>query len=313
MTERVELTCLPLNYNGIDLLKQCLPSVLQAAEASSVKAEVAVVDNASTDDSLNWLKREHPGMKVFALKENRILASYNEVLRELQSPYVMLLNNDMILNPDTIAPLMARIASDPKIFAVSPKVEADDLQEQYLCRRAGVFRRGHIAIKPMPKGSGGALYFHGGAAVIRREVFLQLGGFDPRLFYFEDNDLSWRAWRAGWRCCFEPESSVFHLAGRTTAVVHGREGKKRALKEKASNLFILKNIHDPAMMGNFVFWFILKALKGLVTFDGHRLWSTGETLVHLPYALSRRNRKGLSDLDIFKAIEQSDPILPNQS
>src|SRR5207249_2909859 len=94
-----------LNFNGRALLAECLPSILEAAARAPVACAVTVVDNGSTDGSLDDLARHWPRLAVVR-EPNRGLASFNHVLARLDEPVVLLLNNDVKLAPDAVAPLL---------------------------------------------------------------------------------------------------------------------------------------------------------------------------------------------------------------
>src|SRR5207302_488307 len=93
---------LVLNYNGLGLLKECLPSVWEACLKSPVPCKLSVVDNASTDGSSGWLKSSLPEVGWIAASENRILFSYNAVVAQVPEDAVLLLNNDIKVEPDFI-------------------------------------------------------------------------------------------------------------------------------------------------------------------------------------------------------------------
>ncbi|MBF0244517.1 MAG: glycosyltransferase family 2 protein [Planctomycetes bacterium] len=307
-----ELILMPLNYKGRDLLEGCLPSVLAAAGKSPLKTEVWVIDNASDDGSEELVRDGFPSVRFVKLEQNLCLQAYNCVLAEASCPYVLLLNNDIRPEGDFITPLLRRLESSPEALGVSPAITADQENERYPVRRGGRFFHGHLAPVPLAPGAGACLYLHGAAMLVRREKFLALGGFDPIFFYMEDNDLSYRAWMRGWSSLFEPSASAFHLAGVTTARVHGGSESKRALKEKASNLFVIKNISDPLFLADFLFWSFLKILKMMVLFDRYRLRAFRETLKLLPLALKGRPKGRLqSDRQILRALMKHElPPLP---
>lgn len=278
---------MPLNYNGRDLLEKCLPGMLDEADSCPLPAELWVVDNNSSDDSRELVRSSFPKARWVGFRENRVLAAYNDALRNCQAPYVMLLNNDMLLKRGCLASLLRRLESDSGYFAVSPAIEAEDPADLFLRRRLGRFFHGHLGCVEAEPGPGGCLYFFGGAALVRRELFLELGGFDPIFFYMEDNDLSYRAWRRGHPCVFEPSARAFHIGSATTKRVHGA-GRKRGLKEKAANLFVIKNVQEPSWLLNFAFWSIMKTAKMAFCMDGTRAWAWKETLRRLPGAMAGR-------------------------
>jgi N-acetylglucosaminyl-diphospho-decaprenol L-rhamnosyltransferase len=104
---RVDRTAiLVLNYNGRDLLAECLPTLVEAVRRSPVPCAVAVVDNDSTDDSLAYLASNWPGLEIIR-ELNKGLASFNAVLARRDEPVVLLLNNDVKLAPDAVGPMLA--------------------------------------------------------------------------------------------------------------------------------------------------------------------------------------------------------------
>src|SRR5262245_34338284 len=110
-----------LNYNGRDLLLECLPSIVEAAAKSPVPCPVTVIDNASADDSLEILRKSFPGVRVIARKENTVLCAFNDAARESRADVVFLLNNDLKADPDFVAPLMRIFEEKPDAFLAAPK------------------------------------------------------------------------------------------------------------------------------------------------------------------------------------------------
>jgi GT2 family glycosyltransferase len=303
-----KLTLMPLNYNGCHLLKKCLPSWLEAkAHCEALiqgSVDLWVIDNASSDDSEDWLREHHPEITWLGYDENLILGAYNDALARCESPYVMILNNDVLLKKQSLEPLLRRMELDPLAFGVMPRIEADLELEKVQGRLIGRFFHGHVGHQSRCDGPGGTLYLHGAAMVVNRQRFIDLGGFDPLFFYQEDNDLSFRAWREGWHCWFEPSAVVHHLGSQTTAEVHRGVVDRRAIKEKANNLFVLKNIQDVSCLLNFSFWTVLKTLKMILKLDRGRFWAYSETIKFLGEILNQRKaQKKLSDEKVMKLAE----------
>ena len=298
------LTVMPLNFNGRPLLEVCLPSWKEALAHCSDSTDLWVLDNASEDDSEAWLQEHHPDVKWVGYSENKILASYNRALASCASPYVMILNNDVQLMPLCLDPLLAILKKDPDAFGVMPSIHADLPEERVLRRLNGRFFHGHLGHVPLAEGAGGTLYLHGAAMMVDRLKFLALGGFDSLFFYQEDNDISYRAWRKGWHCWFEPQSEVYHMGSQTTAKVHVGIIDRRAIKERANHYFVLKNIQSPLWLLNFSGWSVLKVLKMLVTFDLGRAWAWKETFLALPdLRRSRRLQPRISDDEVLRRVE----------
>jgi GT2 family glycosyltransferase len=185
-----------------------------------------------------------------------------------------------------------------------PSIQADLPEERVQRRLSARFFHGHLGHVPLAEGSGGTLYLHGAAMVVDRLKFLELGGFDPLFFYQEDNDISYRAWRKGWHCWFEPLSQVYHMGSQTTGKVHVGHVDRRAIKERASHFFIIKNIQSPWWLLNFFGWSLLKTLKMLATFDLGRAWAWKETFLKLPKLLKSRSLESrISDAEIIQRVE----------
>jgi GT2 family glycosyltransferase len=123
-----------LNYNGVSLLRQFLPSVVQ----HSGPAEVIVADNGSTDDSLELLAKEFPNVRVVTLDKNfGFCGGYNRALREIKADYYVLLNSDVEVTPGWILPLKALLDNDPSIASVQPKILAFRARELFEYAGAG--------------------------------------------------------------------------------------------------------------------------------------------------------------------------------
>lgn len=292
------LTVSPLNFNGLDLLKLSMDSWLESCEHCHHGAQLHVLDNASKDGSLDWLRENYADVPVKAMEKNQILQAYNSFFQEIHTEYVMILNNDVRLNRNSLTPLIDRLDQDPDALGVTPRIIEGE--GGTLCRKGGKFFHGHLSLVDLDDRAGGTLLLHGAAVVVRRDRFLELGGFDPAFFYFEDNDLSYRAWRKGYTCWFEPASEVEHTPSSTTDEVYRGVVNRRALKEKGSLLFILKNIRKASWLWNTFFWTLLKMLKMILTLDRSRWWALKEFFrcAHM-VTPSRKESSGLSDEEIL--------------
>jgi GT2 family glycosyltransferase len=239
---------LVLNYNGRSLLAECLPSIVDAARRARVACPVTIVDNGSTDGSLDDLARNWPAIAVVR-EENRGLASFNRVLARLDEPVVLLLNNDVKLAPDAIAPLLAAFDEHDDALFAAPKCWSFDGLEyegmrtrvrtrfglvQGMCRVPG--HEAFVDRADLTAASGPVL------AVDRRR-FLTLEGYDPLYFpgRIEDLDLGFRGWMAGWKGYYVPESVAYHRGFGSFGPAFGREGCDR-LAARNTLLFAWKNL-----------------------------------------------------------------------
>jgi N-acetylglucosaminyl-diphospho-decaprenol L-rhamnosyltransferase len=237
-----------LNYNGHALLVECLPSIVEAGARSPVPCAVTVVDNGSTDSSLDELAQNWP--KVGVLREpNRGLVSFNHVLARLDEPVVLLLNNDVKLDPEAVAPLLAAFADhDDALFSAPLCWSFDGLTYEGMrtCVRTrfglvqGMSRvPGHERLIGRPDLTAAA----GPILAVDREKFLALGGYDPLYFpgRIEDLDLGFRGWMAGWKGYYIPSSVAYHRGFGSFEPAFGRRGCDR-LAARNSLLFAWKNL-----------------------------------------------------------------------
>ncbi len=217
----VRLTVVVLNYNGRTLLEAILPSL---AAQTFVAFRIVVVDNGSSDDSLDFLRKNWPAVEVVALPENvGVTAALNVCLGTATSEFVGLLNNDLELEPTCLAHLVAELDRHPRIGSVTPKMldYADrgviDGAGDVLNWRGGGRRRGH-GERDDGRYDHAAEVFGpcGGAALYRRAVLDVVGGFDEAYFaYYEDVDWAFRAQLAGFGCRYVPTAVLYHHGSAT--------------------------------------------------------------------------------------------------
>jgi N-acetylglucosaminyl-diphospho-decaprenol L-rhamnosyltransferase len=252
-----------LNYNGQSLLAECLPSVLRAASASRHRCDVAVIDNDSSDDSVEWLGADFPSVQVLR-RPNRGLCSYNDVVGSLAGRIAVLLNNDVKLAEDCIDPLVAPLLDEHSdCFMTAPRCYRFD-QETYegfrtavlwrwgLIQATALFPGHHRTVhEPGPTASAGA------AMAVDCRKFVELGGFDPLYLpgRLEDLDLAFRAFLDGYCACYVPEALAWHQGMATFGPRFGTEGCDE-LALRNTLLFEWKNLRHPAD--------IARALAGLV-------------------------------------------------
>ena len=251
------------NWNGRDLLEKNLPSIL-AAFGSNSKHELIVVDNASTDGSVEFLREAFPDVTVLGLDENLGFGGgSNAGIRAACNDVVFLLNNDMRLAPDSIDPLLDGFR-DPRVFAVTSQIYFSDpdkrreetglTQGQWL---EGQLRVDH-RIDPHVDELFPTFYAGGGSSAFDRRKFLELGGFDPLMepFYYEDTDVSYGSWKRGWVILYEPRSVVYH-DHRGTIGKHFSEAYIQSVLQKNRLLFVWKNIHEwRRLAGHFGWLFV---------------------------------------------------------
>jgi len=274
-----------LNYNGRHLLQENLASVVCAAQKVKGGCEVMVLDNLSTDGSVEFVKEHYPGVTVEAAPSNRILFSYNELCQRIRHKYVAILNNDLRLREDSLSVLLPHFAA-PDVFAVSAVLLDAEGTTITRPRSLAGSRRGLFQGVLVEANEAAPTLDAGGCAVFDREKLVALGGFDELYwpFYWEDKDLSYVAWKRGYRVLVEPRSLMCHRHHATIQV----NSQNQAVDLCNAHLFFWKNITDPGMMAKHLVW--LAFLIPWRAVRGHRPYIRGvwTALRKLPQALKRR-------------------------
>ena len=293
-----------LNYNGVKYLQQFLPSVLSTQYESY---EVVVADNGSTDDSILFLQNNFPTVKILTSATNEGFAGgYNWALKNIQADYFVLLNSDVEVTPNWIAPMVELLSSDKNIAACQPKLLSQ--KEPGLFEYAGAaggwidglgypFSRGRvfdICEKDQAQYDNNALIFwaSGAAMMIRSNVFHELDGFDASFFaHQEEIDLCWRIQLKGYKiyCC--PAAIVYHVGAGTLP----RGGRKVFLNFRNNLIMLCKNLPFSEILWKLPFRLALDAIsawKGL--FSGDTFFFTAIVKAHfalISYILSGKVKR----------------------
>ncbi len=288
-----------LNYNGRALLEACLPSIVVAAKASPVPCGVTVIDNDSDDESIAYLAEKWPDVAVVR-EPNRGLASFNAVLARVDDPAVILLNNDVTLEPGAIGPLLASLSEHEDALFSAPQCWTFDGRE-YEGMRTRVRSRfglvqgmsrvpGHEAVVALPDLTAAA----GPALAVNRSRFLALGGYDPMYFpgRIEDLDLGFRGWLAGWRGYYVPESRAAHLGFGSFAPAYGPDGCDR-LAARNTLLFCWANLRG-LRLANHLAWLPVRLLHATATGRKAFLSAFIEAASRLGVVWSRRRSQVLA-------------------
>ncbi|MDE5610844.1 MAG: glycosyltransferase family 2 protein [Odoribacter sp.] len=242
-----------LNWNGEKLLKEYLPSVVR--HTSAAWARVVVVDNASTDASLDVLQREFPQVERVCFEMNYGFAGgYNKAIELLDEEIVVLLNSDVEVAEGWLEPLVAVLKDCPDVAAVQPKIKSwkEKTRFEYAGACGGFidelgfpFCRGRM-LEVVEEDAGQyddaveVFWCSGAALCIRRKAYLDAGGLDERFFaHMEEIDLCWRLRNAGWRLRVCPQAVVYHLGGGSLPMNHPR---KLFLNYRNNLLMLYKNL-----------------------------------------------------------------------
>ena len=251
MTNKVAVVI--LNWNGCQMLRQFLPSVVAHSEADG--GVVYVADNGSTDDSVEMLCQEFPMVRQILMDENYGFAEgYNRAIAELNEPYVVLLNSDVEVTSHWLQPLIAYMDAHPEVAACQPKILSYNEPDKFEYAGAAggfidcygyPFCRGRLMQQvELDKGQydePAEIFWASGAALfIRRNDYEAVGGLDPRFFaHMEEIDLCCRFHAIGRRVCFVPDSVVYHVGG---ASLDASDPRKTYLNFRNNLLLLHKNM-----------------------------------------------------------------------
>lgn len=232
------------NYNGGELLVKNIPFVLEAYKNKENKIfEIIVVDDASSDNSVDLLKKDFPEIKLIKHKKNRGFSSaVNTGVRMSKGDLVVLLNTDVVPSIDFLVNALPHFKNE-KVFSVS-------FHEKGYGWARGFFSDGFINHEQgsESKNAHESFWVNGGSGIFRRNMWVKLGGMDEKLlnpFYWEDIDLSYRAAKRGWFLLWEPKAKVIHEHESTMRKIP--QGYKKRVQERNQLIVIWKNITSPQL------------------------------------------------------------------
>ncbi|HEX4372789.1 MAG TPA: glycosyltransferase family 2 protein [Puia sp.] len=269
-----------LNWNGRKYLEQFLPSVVKS---SYLNKEIIVADNASTDDSIIFLKANYPGVIIISLQKNHGFAQgYNEALKQVQCDYYILLNSDVEVTENWIEPIIELMENDKTIAACQPKILSYNNKKMFEYAGAAggwidflgyPFARGRV-VDVCEKDTHQydteeAIFWASGAALfVRANAFHEVNGFDNYFFaHMEEIDLCWRLQLAGYNMYACPKSVVYHVGGGTLAK---GDPRKVFLNFRNNLIMLAKNLPAMQSIWKIPFRFlldILSAFKSLLSGD----------------------------------------------
>ena len=302
-----------LNYNGEELLPECLPSIQKAVENSPVNAQLFVIDNESTDRSLEVLRCHFPNVPVLRSK-NRFLCSFNEFVFKDHSDIVILMNNDIKVTKKFIQPLIQKFEENENAFVVSSLCW--DFSEQVYEGGLSVLQKklGWWGTQSVdPRKSGPFLYTAsvGACIAFRRDRFTNLGGFDDLYLpgTLEDLDICYRGWKKGWLAYFEPRSVIFHKGQATFRAKFG-VSKIREMATRNTYFFTWKNITDKNLLLEHFLWIIPRFLYSLLRGDFAFITGTIRAFGGIKRVCeSRRRDKTLEQISDQSILELFKPLI----
>ena len=248
-----DISVVILNWNGSAMLQRFLPSVIRYSE----EAEIIVADNGSTDHSIDILREKFPSVRILPFRENYGFAEgYNRAIQQIETPYVLLLNDDVEVTPHWLKPLLTFMNHHPEVAACQPKILSETQRElfEYAGACGGFidhlgypYCRGRI-FNHVEKDRGQydqvcpIFWATGAALLVRTDVYRKEGGLDKRFFaHMEEIDFCWRLRSRNYGIYCIPQSTVYHVGGGTLPKSHPR---KTFLNFRNNLLMLYKNLPE---------------------------------------------------------------------
>ena len=275
-----KLAIVVLNWNGQKFLAEFLPALIQYAPNY---AEVIIADNASTDNSIEFLKTNYPSVRIIQNKENGGFSKgYNDALKQVEAEYYCLLNSDVAVTENWIEPIINMLDNDPQVAVVQPKLlsYANPKIFEYAGACGGFidylgypFCRGrffeHLEDDEKQYDDAMEVFWATGAALfVRSSIYHNLNGLDEDFFaHMEEIDFCWRAKNSGYKIMVEPKSVVYHVGGGTLPKNNSR---KTYLNFRNNWFLLLKNLPKRKMLMVFLLRYPLDHIAALFFFvQGH--------------------------------------------
>ncbi len=255
-----KLAIVILNWNGSDMMRRYLPSVIRCSRGEGI--QVIVADNASSDDSISMLHSCFPDLRIIQLDQNYGFADgYNRSLRQVEAEYYLLLNSDVEIRQDGwLTPMIDFMDHHPQVSACQPKLLKllPQGEEKTMFEYAGAaggfidqygypFCRGRVfATVEDDRGQyddvASVMWTTGAAMMVRSNVYWEAGGLDAKFFaHMEEIDLCWRMRIMGYDLVCVPQSTAYHLGGAT---LNQGNPRKTFLNFRNNLLMLYKNLPE---------------------------------------------------------------------
>jgi len=263
-----------VNFNGREYLQKCLQSIM---EINYKNYEIILVDNNSTDDTIEFVKNSFPSIMIIKLDKNYGYSEPNNIgAKNAKGDFLLFLNNDTIVTPNCVNELLKVAQSDQKIAICQSlllKLNNEvDSSGDFVDNLGRAFRS-----KNRPENQKRILSARGAAMMVRKEAFWDLDGFDKDFYAsFEDVDMGWRAWIWGYKVVLVPNSIVFHVGGQTVKQIDS-EIQFHGIK---NNLVLrIANFETSYAISSIFMFFLVNAVKKLF---GYSIIKDVEQISELP-------------------------------
>jgi len=229
-----KVSIIVLNWNGKKFLKNCLGSL---AQLTYPQVEIIVVDNNSEDGSQEFVKANYQKVILIENKKNYGFAKGNNIGFEVsKGDYILILNNDTIVTPNFLNSLMKDFENNPTIACLQPQIRLFENKQlldgvgAFLTFTGFLYHFGYLKDKMQPKYNKKMKIFSakGACMLLRRKAIEKVGLFDEDFFiFFEETDLCFRLWLAGYSVMYEPKSIIYHVGGGDTTASDSYQQERR--------------------------------------------------------------------------------------
>jgi GT2 family glycosyltransferase len=285
-----DISVVILNYNGRQLLEQFLGEVIRHSSPS----EVIVADNGSTDSSIDYLRSSHSAVRIITIPSNLgFCGGYNIAMKEVTTPYAVLLNSDVLVTPGWLEPVLNILRLRPEVAAAQPKILSFHEKDRFEYAGAAggfvdslgyPFCRGRV-FDNLEKDKGQynnnqSIFWATGACLfIRTALYHKMGGLDENFFaHMEEIDLCWKLHRAGHEVMYCGDSHIYHVGGATLATGHPR---KVYYNFRNGMFLVLKHMDSAELVWKLPLRLLLDWLAAIVFLPRHPQASLSVLKAHL--------------------------------
>ncbi len=295
------------NYNGANLLAKNLPQVIKNCPG----CQIIVVDDASQDDSVNFIKTNFKKIKLIVNQKNLgFQKTVNRGANVAKGDLLLLLNSDVSPQKDFLKNALPHF-NPPNVFAVGLcDLSHEDGKIVKRGRGGATFRKGFLNHFAQDIKDGETLWVSGGSGIFVKKIFQELGGFDPIYapFYWEDIDLSFRARQKGYICIFEANSYVDHYHEEGAIKKTTKPFKIKVISYRNQFIFVWKNFSDPLFLLEHLLYLPYHLVKAALSGDWAFVLGFAKALAKIPWIVQNPQyqvqKKMVSERDVIKKFEK---------
>lgn len=303
------------NYNGSDLVEKNLPILLKCLEKYDI-GEVIINDDFSRTEDFEKLSEFIDKIKIDSKIKIKLIrndrnygfsSTVDNGVKQTKSELVLLLNTDVITSENFLDPLLEDFKHNNNLFGVGIMDKSvEDGGDVLRGRGLASWKRGFLVHRRGEVDKSDTFWISGGSSLVRRDLFVKFGGFDPiyNPFYWEDIDLSYRVQKGGYEIMFDNRSEVEHRHKEGAIKKHYNNARINTIAYRNQFIFVWKNISDTGLLLSHFFWLPFHITKALIRFDKPFFAGFFYALIRIPQILrKRRNQKRLyktSDAQVIK-------------